>query len=235
MTRPTKNEYYLGIAAAVAKRSTCIRRQYGVVIVKNDRIISTGYNGACHGEQNCIDFGECYRDAHNISHGERYELCKAVHAEQNAILSANRAEMIGATLYLAGFENGQQIKAEPCLMCSRMIKNARIEKVVGTEKRSPQEIYDSIKQMWEQALKDKAKNQTTVSEFTKERLDSLFEANGTQQPTTIFVSPERLRDLSEHGECNVPLGSANSPIPAVKHPSPLAKKILRGERITPED
>lgn len=136
MTRPTKDEYYLGIAAAVAKRSTCIRRQYGAVIVKDDQIISTGYNGACRGEQNCIDFGECYRDAHNIPHGERYELCKAVHAEQNAILSANRADMIGATLYLAGFENGQQIKAEPCLMCSRMIKNAHIEKVVGTEDRS---------------------------------------------------------------------------------------------------
>lgn len=133
MTRPTKDEYYLGIAAAVAKRSTCIRRQYGAVIVKDDQIISTGYNGACRGEQNCIDFGECYRDVHNIPHGERYELCKAVHAEQNAILSANRADMIGAALYLAGFENGQQIKAEPCLMCSRMIKNARIAKVVGTE------------------------------------------------------------------------------------------------------
>lgn len=88
--RITKDEYYLSIAASVAKRSTCLRRQYGAVIIKNDEIISTGYNGAARGEPNCCDTGECWREANNIPHGEQYEKCVAVHAEQNAIISAAR-------------------------------------------------------------------------------------------------------------------------------------------------
>lgn len=131
--RPTKHEYYLNIARAVATRSTCLRRQYGAVIVKDDQIVSTGYNGAARGEENCCDLGECWREAHGIPHGEQYEKCVAVHAEANAILSADRAAMIGATLYLAGFENGLEIKAEPCAMCARLIKNARIAAVIGTD------------------------------------------------------------------------------------------------------
>lgn len=100
--RPSKEEYYFNIALAVAMRSTCLRRKYGAVIVKDDHIISTGYNGSARGEQNCTDVGLCLREEQNIPHGERYELCQAVHAEANAILNADPADMIGATLYLAG-------------------------------------------------------------------------------------------------------------------------------------
>lgn len=130
--RISKDEYYLGIALAVAKRSTCLRRQYGVVIVKNDEIISTGYNGAPRDEQNCCDVGSCWRATNNIPHGERYEMCKSVHAEQNAIISASRKDMIGATLYLAGIENDKVISAVPCDICRRLIVNSGIERVVTT-------------------------------------------------------------------------------------------------------
>lgn len=92
--RISKDEYYLSIAAAVARRSTCLRRQYGAVIIKNDEIISTGYNGAARGEPNCCDTGECWREANNIPHGEQYEKCVAVHAEQNAIISAARQKCL---------------------------------------------------------------------------------------------------------------------------------------------
>lgn len=132
MSRISKREYYLNIAAAVAQRSTCIRRQYGAVIVKDDQIISTGYNGSARGEENCCDVGYCWREAHNVPHGEQYEKCVAVHAEDNAISQAGR-ESIGATLYLAGFENGKRIAAKPCVMCARKIKNAGIAEVVTHE------------------------------------------------------------------------------------------------------
>lgn len=132
VTRPDVDQYFLKIAAAVAARSTCLRRQYGAVIVKDGVIVSTGYNGACRGEDNCSDKGECVRAAQNIPHGERYELCKAVHAEANAIINGNRSDMVGATLYLAGFEGGKPIAAEPCQMCWRMIRNAQIAEVVKT-------------------------------------------------------------------------------------------------------
>lgn len=131
MSRPDKIEYYLGIAEAVAKRSTCMRRQYGAVIVKNDVIVSTGYNGAPRGAENCCDTGECWREAHNIPHGEQYEKCQAVHAEMNAIINGNRAEMYGATLYLVGLEDGKRIEAKPCLMCEKAIKNAQLRWVVS--------------------------------------------------------------------------------------------------------
>ena len=129
-TRPTKEEFYIGIAEAVSKRSTCLRRQYGAVIVKDDEIISTGYNGSPRGEVNCCDEGVCWREKNHVPHGERYEMCRAVHAEQNAIISARRSDMIGATLYLFGSENGHRIDAEPCDICKRFIKNAGIENVV---------------------------------------------------------------------------------------------------------
>ena len=122
--RPSKNKYYLSIAKEVSKRSTCLRRQYGAVIVKNDEIISTGYNGAPRGDINCCDVGDCWRETHNIPHGERYEECVAVHAEQNAIISASRREMNGGILYLYGEENGKPIKSCPCKICKRLIKNA---------------------------------------------------------------------------------------------------------------
>lgn len=130
MSRPSKDQYYLGIAEAVAKRSTCIRRQYGAVIVNNDVIVSTGYNGAPRTATNCCDIGACWREEHNIPHGERYEMCQAIHAEMNAIINANRADMIGATLYLVGLEAGKQIEAKPCLLCDKLIRNAQIRRVI---------------------------------------------------------------------------------------------------------
>ena len=134
MTRPSKHEYYIGIAEAVAKRSTCLRRQYGAVIVKDDRIISTGYNGSARGLENCCDKGVCWREEHDIPHGQQYEKCQAVHAEANAIINANPSDMIGATLYLAGFEHGIPIhRPEPCEMCYRLIVNAQISTVVMHE------------------------------------------------------------------------------------------------------
>ena len=128
--RPNKDDYYLTIAEAVMARSTCLRRKYGAVIVKNDEIIATGYNGSPRGEENCCDINHCMRDFLNIPHGKRYELCCSVHAEANAIISASRRDMQGATLYLASSEPN----AEPCDMCRRLIKNAGIAKVITREK-----------------------------------------------------------------------------------------------------
>ena len=135
--RPSKNKYYLDIAAEVAKRSTCLRRQYGAVIVKNDEIIATGYNGAARGEKNCCDiYNECPRASKPHNSGD-YSDCPAVHAEQNAIISAARKDTIGATLYLAGWDDGERITdATPCPICSRLIKNAGIRRVVSSENSS---------------------------------------------------------------------------------------------------
>ena len=138
MDRVSKRQYYLDIAAEVARRSTCLRRQYGAVIVKNDEIVATGYTGAPRGDENCCDVGVCWREAHGIPHGEQYEKCVAVHAECNAIISASRNEMLGSTLYLYGFENGAPMKApEPCVMCARMIKNAGITTVINQAEDRP--------------------------------------------------------------------------------------------------
>lgn len=129
--RQTKDDYYLLISEAVSRRSTCLRRQYGAVIVAGDEIISTGYNGAPRGDENCCDTDECWREKHKIPHGERYEECVAVHAEANAIISAARKDMIGATLYLYAEENGLEIPAVPCKICAKLIKNAGIGRVVA--------------------------------------------------------------------------------------------------------
>lgn len=133
MKRISKRDYYLRIAAEVAKRSTCLRRQYGAVIVKNDEIVATGYNGAPRGDANCCDVGQCWREKNNIPHGEQYEKCVAVHAECNAIISASRNEMLGSTLYLAGFEGFETPNDNPlpCMICSRLIKNAGIKTVIN--------------------------------------------------------------------------------------------------------
>ena len=115
-----------------------MRRQYGAVIVKNDRIIATGYNGAARGRDNCCDAGECWRLANGIPHGEQYEKCQAVHAESNAIISASSENMYGSTLYLAGFEDGVRIEdPKPCEMCERLIINAGIKNVVTKESDMP--------------------------------------------------------------------------------------------------
>ena len=133
MERKGKTNYYLDIAEAVLERCTCLRRQYGAIIVKDDEIISSGYNGAPRGRKNCMDMGYCTRQKLNIPRGERYELCRSVHAEANAIISAARREMIGATLFLAGrdAETGEIVpETECCAMCKRLIINAGIEQVV---------------------------------------------------------------------------------------------------------
>ena len=132
--RPSKDEYYLNIAFVVSQRSTCLKRHYGAVIVKNDRIVSTGYNGAPAGEPNCCDIFEvCPRMSEPHNSGN-YAGCPAAHAEQNAIISASKEEMIGATLYLAGLDmaDGEEIfDISPCPVCARIIKNAGIKRVVG--------------------------------------------------------------------------------------------------------
>lgn len=129
--RLNKTDYYLKIAESVSLRSTCIRRQYGAVIVKDDQIVSTGYNGSPRGSVNCCDSGKCLREEMKIPSGERYELCIAVHAEQNAIINAGREKTMGATLYLSGSENGKKIDSpKPCLICERMIVNSGIVEVV---------------------------------------------------------------------------------------------------------
>ena len=135
--RVTKEAYYLNIARSVINRSTCLRRRYGAIIVKNDEVISTGYNGSPRGTYNCCDKGFCEREAKNIPSGANYELCRSVHAEQNAIISASRKDMLGATLYLVGEDmEGNIIDAEPCILCKRFILNAGISKVVCKTKDS---------------------------------------------------------------------------------------------------
>ena len=133
MSRISKENYYLDIAETVLERATCLRRVYGAIIVKNDEIISTGYNGAPRGRANCVDLGYCSREAMQVPRGERYELCRSVHAEANAIISAARRDMVGGTIYLVGRDarTGELLAdATSCLMCRRMVINAGLEKVV---------------------------------------------------------------------------------------------------------
>ena len=133
MDRKDKNNYYLDIADTVLIRGTCLRRNYGAIIVKNDEIISSGYTGAPRGRKNCSDIGKCQRDIMNIPRGTHYELCRSVHSEANAIISASRRDMLGATLYLVGRDaktNEIVINANPCAMCKRMIINAGIDNVI---------------------------------------------------------------------------------------------------------
>ena len=133
MIRTDKENYYLDIAETVAERGTCLRRNFGAIIVNNDEIVSTGYNGAPRGRKNCIDMGVCIREKLGIPRGERYEICRSVHAEANAIISAARRDMIGSTLYLVGKDakTGEYVEnASSCSMCKRQIINAGIARVV---------------------------------------------------------------------------------------------------------
>ncbi len=133
MPRRDKENYYLDIAETVLERSTCLRRQFGAIIVNNDEIVSTGYNGAPRARKNCIDLGHCIREAMNIPRGERYEMCRSVHAEANAIISAARKDMLGATLYMAcrDARTGELTPhTSSCSMCKRQIINAGIARVV---------------------------------------------------------------------------------------------------------
>ena len=133
MDRISKANYYLDIAQTVLERATCLRRVYGAIIVKNDEIISTGYNGAPRGRANCVDLGYCSREAMQVPRGERYELCRSVHAEANAIISASRRDMVGGPLYLVGRDArpGERLgDATSCSMCRRLVINAGLKEVV---------------------------------------------------------------------------------------------------------
>ena len=145
MERRDKHNYYLDIATTVLERGTCLRRNYGSIIVKNDEIISTGYTGAPRGRKNCMDLGVCRREQLQVPRGERYELCRSVHSEANAIISASRRDMIGATLYLAGkdMKSGELVPdATSCAMCKRHIINAGIAKVVVRRDENTYEVID---------------------------------------------------------------------------------------------
>lgn len=144
MNRRDKQNYYLDIAQTVLERGTCLRRNVGAIIVKNDVIISTGYAGAPRGRANCTDLGTCRREQLGIPRGQRYEMCRSVHAEANAIIAASREEMLGATLYLAmkDVATGKLVSdASPCNMCRRLIINAGIETVVVRNTEDEYTVY----------------------------------------------------------------------------------------------
>ncbi|MDD6160670.1 MAG: deaminase [Oscillospiraceae bacterium] len=145
MARIDKTNYYLDIAQTVAERSTCLRRNYGAIIVNNDEIISSGYNGAPRGRKNCADLNMCTREKLNIPSGERYELCRSVHAEANAIISASRRDMLGGTLYMACVDpktGGLMPGSTSCSMCRRTIINAGISFVVIRDTETDYRIVD---------------------------------------------------------------------------------------------
>ena len=153
MARIDKINYYLDIAGTVLERSTCMRRQYGAIIVQNDEIVSSGYNGAPRGRRNCGDLGYCTREAMNIPSGQRYELCRSVHAEANAIVSAARREIIGATLYMVCRDpaTGELIPGSTsCSMCRRLIINAGIARVVIRDTPAEYRVVDVEKEWIEQ-------------------------------------------------------------------------------------
>lgn len=145
MERTDKTNYYLDIAETVLERGTCLRRNYGAIIVKNDEIVSTGYSGAPRGRKNCIDIGNCIRDNMGIAHGERYELCRSVHAEMNAIISASRRDMLSSILYLVGRDaktHEYVENATPCSICKRLIINAGIIRVIVRESKTEYNVVN---------------------------------------------------------------------------------------------
>ena len=145
MERIDKTNYYLDMAEVALERGTCLRRNFGAIIVKNDEIISTGYTGAPRGRKNCCDLNYCLREKLNVARGERYELCRSVHAEQNAIISASRDKMIDSVLYLVGkdYKTGEYVKgAAPCMLCKRFVINAGIKTVIARENKTEYTIYD---------------------------------------------------------------------------------------------
>lgn len=135
MRRLSENDYYLKIAEAVSLRSTCLRRRYGAVLVKNKEIIATGYNGSARGAVNCCDIGFCAREVRGAAHNSDYTSdCPAIHAENNCLLNVRRQDAIGSTLYLYGYDLIKKepvIPAEPCVMCKRLLQTCGIDKVVG--------------------------------------------------------------------------------------------------------
>lgn len=147
MSRIDKINYYLDIAETVLERGTCLRRNFGAIIVNNDQIVSTGYTGAPRGRKNCSDLGFCIRMEKNIPRGERYEFCRSVHAEANAIIHASREQMLGATLYLVGKEasTGDYVEnTTSCAMCKRMVINAGIDKIIVRKDKQSYEEHDVL-------------------------------------------------------------------------------------------
>jgi dCMP deaminase len=150
MQRRDKLNYYLDIAQTVLERGTCLRRNFGSIIVKDDQIIATGYTGSPRGRKNCCDLGVCMREKLNVPRGERYELCRSVHAEANAIIAAPRRDMIGATLYLVGRDavTGELVaNANSCSMCKRLIINSGISTVVVRNTADTYTVVD-VKKEW---------------------------------------------------------------------------------------
>ncbi len=147
MIRPNKQEYYLGIAGKIGERSTCFRNKLGAIIVKNDQIVATGYIGACRKTKDCLERGKCLRDELEINHGERYEVCRSVHAEQNAIINAARSgvSILGGEMYISGIKaDGEKIDAFPCYICKKIIINAGLKNIICSTKDGKYEIF-SIK------------------------------------------------------------------------------------------
>jgi len=145
MERVSKINYYLDIAETVAKRCTCLRKHYGAIIVKDDCIVSTGYNGAPRGRKNCSDLNFCMRDKLNIPRGERYELCRSIHAEANAIIAASREEMMGSTLYMTCIDpkTGEPVPGtSSCAMCKRQVINAGIARVIVRDTKEDYRIIE---------------------------------------------------------------------------------------------
>ena len=145
MERVSKINYYLDIAETVAKRCTCLRKQYGAIIVKDDCIVSTGYNGAPRGRKNCCDLNFCMRDKLNIPRGERYEMCRSIHAEANAIIAASREEMLGSTLYMVCVDpkTGEVVPGtSSCAMCKRQVINAGIARVIVRDTKEDYRIIE---------------------------------------------------------------------------------------------
>jgi len=143
--RASKHEYYLGIAKEVAHRSTCFRRSIGAIIIRDDQIISTGYVGAPRKTKDSFEHGSCLRDKLKIPHGQRYELCRSVHAEQNAIINAARAgvSLLGGDMYIYGsvYQTGEPIDALPCFICKKMIINAGIVRVITSTAQGKMKIF----------------------------------------------------------------------------------------------
>lgn len=183
--RTSKENYYLDIADAVLQRSTCLRRMYGAIIVRNDEIISTGYNGAPRGRINCTDAGRCARVEMKIPSGERYELCRSVHAEANAIISASRRDMIGSTLYLVGRDAQTHellTNATSCSMCRRQVINAGIERVIirtGSDTFSIVDVDEWIKKRRLRFLDRITKKTASAVFFVAQPMDSDLYTNTT--------------------------------------------------------
>lgn len=143
--RKSKDEYYLNIAKEVALRSTCFRRSIGAIIIRDDQIISTGYVGAPRKTKDSFEHGSCLRDKLNIPHGQRYELCRSIHAEQNAIINAARAgvSLLGGDMYIYGsiHKDKKPIKAIPCFICKKMIINAGLNRIVCSTEDGKMKIF----------------------------------------------------------------------------------------------